>query len=87
MNLQAIFENILNRNLAWPDDPDSDISDECKDLIDRLLQSNPEERLGHRGAGEVNDSHTIALIKSQCPTYIKHKQQLELVLLHCTQRA
>lgn len=52
---QAIFENILNRDLVWPDDPDpeSQISDECKDLVDRLLQPNPEERLGHRGAGEV----------------------------------
>lgn len=53
--LQAIFENILNRNLSWPDDPDSDVSEECKDLIDKLLQPNPEERLGHRGAGEVCD--------------------------------
>ena len=58
--MQAIFENILNRNLTWPDDPDSDVSEECKDLIDRLLEPNPEERLGHRGAGEVQDLSLFA---------------------------
>lgn len=42
--------------MTWPDDEDSDISEECKDLIDKLLEPNPEERLGHRGAGEVGAS-------------------------------
>jgi len=52
--VQEIFENILNRNLRWPEGEGAeDISPECKDLVNRLLASDPEERLGHRGAGEV----------------------------------
>lgn len=29
------------------------VSEECRDLISRLLSGDPEQRLGHRGAGEV----------------------------------
>lgn len=31
---QAIFDNILNRNITWPHVPD-EMSDEAQDLIDR----------------------------------------------------
>lgn len=33
-NPQIIFDNILNRNIAWPHVPD-EMSDEAQDLIDR----------------------------------------------------
>ena len=46
--LQEIFDNILDRNLTWPADEDCEVSEECKDLVDRLLTLNPRERLGHR---------------------------------------
>ena len=29
------------------------MSPECRDLIDQLLQSDPEQRLGHGGAAEL----------------------------------
>jgi len=29
------------------------VSEECRDLISRLLEGDPEKRLGHRGAGEI----------------------------------
>ena len=29
------------------------MSSECKDLVDRLLQLDPCDRFGHRGAGEI----------------------------------
>ena len=58
---EEIFDNILDRNIEWPEDPmptgDEDeeeeegMSPECRDLIDRLLTPNPKNRLGHRGAG------------------------------------
>ena len=47
-HLQEIFDNILDRNLTWPADEDCEVSEECKDLVDRLLTLNPRERLGHR---------------------------------------
>lgn len=47
---EEIFDNILDRAITWPDDPE-DMDANCQDLIDRLLHSNPIMRLGHRGAG------------------------------------
>jgi microtubule-associated serine/threonine kinase len=48
---EEIFQNILERNIAWP--PLGDLSPELMDLLDRLLEPDPERRLGHRGAAEV----------------------------------
>lgn len=48
---QEIFSHILDRQLTWPED--EDVSPECKDLVDRLLQLDPCVRFGHRGAGEI----------------------------------
>ncbi|KAL0051057.1 hypothetical protein WJX82_001206 [Trebouxia sp. C0006] len=48
---EEIFSRILDRQLTWPED--EDISAECKDLVDRLLQLDPCDRFGHRGAGEI----------------------------------
>jgi microtubule-associated serine/threonine kinase len=48
---EEIFQNILDRKLDWP--PGIGISEECKDLIDRLLDADSSSRLGARGAGEV----------------------------------
>ncbi|GAB4819084.1 hypothetical protein N2152v2_006130 [Parachlorella kessleri] len=48
---EAIFQNILDRQIPWP--PPDEMSAECHDLIDGLLALDPRERLGHRGAGEV----------------------------------
>jgi len=46
-----IFDNILMRRLSWPEE--ASVSDEAKDLVDRLLDLNPDTRLGHNGAEEV----------------------------------
>lgn len=44
---EEVFENILARKIQWPDDPDSaPISDEAKDLINKLLCMDPPQRLG-----------------------------------------
>lgn len=47
---QEIFDNILNRCIEWPE---SGMSEACRDLIDRLLQTDPELRLGHCGTSEI----------------------------------
>lgn len=43
---ENVFQNILARNIHWPD-PEEDIaSEEAKDLINKLLELDPKERLG-----------------------------------------
>lgn len=49
---QIIFDNILNRKIPWPHLPE-DMSYEAKDLIDKLLTEDPNQRLGAKGAAEV----------------------------------
>ncbi|KIX01265.1 uncharacterized protein Z518_08990 [Rhinocladiella mackenziei CBS 650.93] len=43
---EKVFDNILNRRIAWPDDDEIEVSPEAKDLINKLIQTNPRERLG-----------------------------------------
>lgn len=45
---EEVFENILARRIDWPEDDDEiyDISDEAKDLMNRLMCSDPSQRLG-----------------------------------------
>eukprot|EP00160_Parvularia_atlantis_P008745 Unigene1802_Nuclearia_a/m.5642 Unigene1802_Nuclearia_a/g.5642 ORF Unigene1802_Nuclearia_a/g.5642 Unigene1802_Nuclearia_a/m.5642 type:complete len:346 (-) Unigene1802_Nuclearia_a:68-1105(-) len=46
---EATYVNILTRELVWPED----MSPLARDLIDRLLTVDPNERLGAKGAAEV----------------------------------
>lgn len=41
-----VFENILARKIAWPDEEDCEVSPEAKDLMNKLLCMDPQERLG-----------------------------------------
>ncbi len=43
---EKVFENILARKIEWPDDEDCPVSEEAKDLINKLMVINPRERLG-----------------------------------------
>jgi serine/threonine-protein kinase RIM15 len=43
---EKVFENILARNIAWPDEPDQPVSDEAKDLVNKLIQLEPRARIG-----------------------------------------
>lgn len=49
---QQIFDNIINRDIPWPKIPE-EMSLEVYDLINKLLNENPIQRLGATGAGEV----------------------------------
>lgn len=49
---QIIFDNILSRKIPWPSVPDV-MTYEAKDLIDKLLTEDPNQRLGANGASEV----------------------------------
>lgn len=40
-----VFENILTRKIMWPEEPD-DVSPDAKDLINKLLCIDPQQRLG-----------------------------------------
>ncbi|KAI9892630.1 MAG: rim15, signal transduction response regulator [Vezdaea aestivalis] len=50
----AVFDNILNRRIHWPDDDDVPTSAEVKDLINALIALSPKDRLG----ANVNDKYT-----------------------------
>ncbi|KAK7312074.1 hypothetical protein VNO77_35637 [Canavalia gladiata] len=47
-----IFDNIINRDIQWPKVPE-EISYEAYDLMNKLLNENPVQRLGATGATEV----------------------------------
>lgn len=47
-----IFENILEVKCTWPEVPD-EMSHEASDLIHALLNPDPTQRLGARGANDV----------------------------------
>ncbi|ROW00347.1 hypothetical protein VMCG_07301 [Cytospora schulzeri] len=43
---EQVFENILARRIHWPDESEVEVSPEAKELINRLLCIDPQERLG-----------------------------------------
>ena len=43
---EKVFENILARKIDWPDDEDSAVSSEAKDLMTKLMTIDPKARLG-----------------------------------------
>ncbi|RYP23773.1 hypothetical protein DL767_008728 [Monosporascus sp. MG133] len=43
---EQVFENILARNIQWPEEEDDVVSPEAKDLINKLLCIDPQQRLG-----------------------------------------
>ncbi|EON61997.1 AGC protein kinase [Coniosporium apollinis CBS 100218] len=46
-----VFQNILDRKIDWPEEDVCEVSAEAKDLMNRLMCSNPRDRLG-ANAGE-----------------------------------
>ncbi|MBE3041119.1 response regulator, partial [Candidatus Bathyarchaeota archaeon] len=50
---ELVFENILARKIRWPDDMECElVSEEAKDLINKLLCMDPNERLGANREGK-----------------------------------
>ncbi|KAI5270476.1 hypothetical protein E4T47_06163 [Aureobasidium subglaciale] len=41
-----VFQNILDRKIDWPDDEECPVTSEAKDLMNKLMCSDPKERLG-----------------------------------------
>ncbi|KAK4536426.1 hypothetical protein CDCA_CDCA08G2451 [Cyanidium caldarium] len=74
-SIRAIFSNILSGVIQWPDDADETISAEARDLIGRLLEQDPQRRLGANGAEEIK-AHPFfravdfANIRSERPRFV-----------------
>ncbi len=43
---EEVFDNILHRRIAWPEHEELEVSPEAKDLINKLIQLDPADRLG-----------------------------------------
>lgn len=41
-----VFENILKRNIHWPDEDEDTVSPDARDLMNRLMIINPRDRIG-----------------------------------------
>lgn len=63
---ELVFENILHRNIQWPSSEEGSlgedidiphISDEARDLIEKLLCSDQEQRLGSKEGAEEIKAH------------------------------
>eukprot|EP01116_Phalansterium_solitarium_P016463 TRINITY_DN3830_c0_g1_i4.p1 TRINITY_DN3830_c0_g1~~TRINITY_DN3830_c0_g1_i4.p1 ORF type:complete len:1404 (-),score=508.12 TRINITY_DN3830_c0_g1_i4:741-4952(-) len=74
---EEIFQNILNRDIPWPEEDDLPISPACVDVIDKLLTSIPTKRLGVGGANEVKQHPFFAGINfdtifERPPVFVPH---------------
>lgn len=79
---EEVFDNILHRRIAWPDDEDCPVSDEAKDLMNRLMCTDPDQRLGANGAEEVKKHPWFAEIKwetllEEIPSFVPTPQDPE----------
>jgi serine/threonine-protein kinase RIM15 len=43
---EQVFDNILSRKIDWPSEDEDEVSSEAKDLMNKLMCTNPRERLG-----------------------------------------
>lgn len=50
---EELFAHVINDCIEWPSEDDWPLTDESKDIITRLLEHNPFDRLGAGGAHEV----------------------------------
>lgn len=71
---EQTFENILHRNLAFPETPT--ISPMCRDVLVGLLQRNPARRLGTQGGAEEIKAHPFfdsiqwSLLRWETPPFV-----------------
>ncbi|KAG6517574.1 hypothetical protein ZIOFF_020970 [Zingiber officinale] len=75
--MQKIFDNIMNRDIPWPQVPE-EMSFVAYDLIGKLLIQNPSQRLGATGAGET--TYAIQDSVSFSNTTERNMTELSLIL-------
>lgn len=49
---EGVFQHILSRNIQWPDEDEDAVTQEAKDLMNRLMCLDPKERLGSNKDGK-----------------------------------
>lgn len=52
---EQVFENILARRIDWPTDDDTEISEDCKDFMTRLMCIDPTKRLGSNAGDKYSN--------------------------------
>ncbi|KAI2086703.1 rim15, signal transduction response regulator [Ophidiomyces ophidiicola] len=52
-----VFQNILDRKINWPEGYEEFSSEQARDLMNKLMNLNPEERLGSNSGGEEIRNH------------------------------
>lgn len=81
-NTKRLQKNILNNKLEIPDD----VTEECKDLLQKLLNKEPLKRIGYKGGAEEILSHPwfnniklneiSSVVEGQGPSYINQKMKI-----------
>ncbi|ORX89263.1 hypothetical protein K493DRAFT_410535 [Basidiobolus meristosporus CBS 931.73] len=78
---EKVFENILSRNIDWHEDQ-FDVSPEARDLMERLMCTDVEKRLGLNGIEEVKNHPFFAGIHwdtllTERPAFIPQPESIE----------
>jgi serine/threonine-protein kinase RIM15 len=53
---EKVFENILARKIAWPEDSDVPVSEDGRDLVHKLVQLDPRARIGANPGDKYSSS-------------------------------
>eukprot|EP00004_Rigifila_ramosa_P016164 TRINITY_DN3806_c0_g1_i3.p1 TRINITY_DN3806_c0_g1~~TRINITY_DN3806_c0_g1_i3.p1 ORF type:complete len:523 (-),score=121.83 TRINITY_DN3806_c0_g1_i3:156-1724(-) len=78
--VEAIFDNILRREIEWPQEG---LSPQARNLIDQLLQLDPKNRLGHGGNVAAIRSHPFFAgldwqnLFNETPMFVPRKETVD----------
>ena len=85
-SVEQVHRNIIRGSIQWPThygegEDEEEISDEALDLMKRLLEPDPKQRLGSKGIQEIKDHAFFADIdwKTMLKSPVPYKPEIEPV--------